>query len=233
MRVSRSTFNRGQLRLVVAMAAAALCSGAACSSGLSYKVDDSAMDTVPASERMAVFDARKDLEIAQGERRTAETQLAGLDHDRDIADKEKQQAQLEVEKAAAEFEASVQAHDQNRNEAAAHAKDVAELGLKAADAKLDWIVQKKAWYKANRSAAEAHVAAAEAKVELEKARVAKSKGIKTADEVDVGKFESQSKDRASDWQSAKKDADSEQKSAQKLEEKWKDLVSQHSKSQGG
>ena len=172
-------------------------------------------------------------EIAQGERRTAETQLEGLVHDRDIADKEKQQAQLEVEKANSEFEASVQAHDQNRNAAASHGKDVADLGLKMADAKLDWIVQKKAWYKANRSAADAHVAAAEAKVELEKARVAKTKGIKTADEVDVGKFESQWKDRSSDWQSAKEDAESEQKSTQKLEEKWKDLVGQHSKSQGG
>jgi hypothetical protein len=233
MSVSRSTSTGGHSRLVVAMAVAASCGGAACSSGLSYKIEDSAMDTVPANERTSVFDARRDLEVAQGERRTAETQLEGLDHDRDIADKEKQQAQLEVEKANAEFEASVQAHDQNRNEAAAHGKDVAELGLKVAEAKLDWIVQKKAWYKANRTAADAHVAAAEAKVELEKARVAKTKGIKTADEVDVGKFESQSKDRSSDWQSAKKDAESEQKSAQKLEEKWKDLVSQHAKSRGG
>ena len=219
--------------MIVAMAAAASCGGAACSSGLSYKVDDSAMDAVPANERMSVFDARRDVEIAQGERRTAENQLEGLEHDRDIADKEKQQAQLEVEKASSEFEASVQAHDQNRNEAAAHGKDVAELGLKAADAKLDWIVQKKAWYKATRNAADAHVAAAQAKVELEKARVAKTAGIKTTDEIDVGKFESQWKDRSSDWQSAKKDVESEQKSAQKLEERWKDLVGQHSKAKGG
>lgn len=233
MSVSTSGSTRAHLRLLVAAAGAALFGGAACSSGLSYKVDDSAMDSVPANQRTSVFDARRDLEIAQGEQRTAGTQLEGLDHDRDIADKEKQQAQLEVEKASSEFEASVQAHDQNRNEAATHGKDVAELGLKAADAKLDWIVQKKAWYKATRNAADAHVAAAQAKVELEKARVAKTAGIKTTDEIDVGKFESQSKDRSSDWQSAKKDAESEQKSAQKLEDRWKDLVGQHSKAKGG
>jgi hypothetical protein len=102
-----------------------------------------------------------------------------------------------------------------------------------AEAKLDWVVQKKAWYKANRNAADAHLAAAEAKVELEKARVAKNKGIKTNDQVDVDKFESQWKDRNSDWQSAKKDTESEQKSAQKLEATWKDLTGQHSKAQGG
>ena len=219
--------------LVVAVAAGTLFSGLACGGGLSYKVDDSAMDNVPSGERMAVFDARRDVEIAQGDRRTAESQLELQDRERDIADKERQQAQLEVEKAAAELDASIQAHDENRHEAAMHGKDVADLGLKAAEAKLDWVTQKKTWYKASRSAADAHVAAAEAKVELEKARVAKQKGIKTNDEIDVGKFESQSKGRSSDWNSAKKDADSEQKSAQKLEEKWKDLVSQHAKAQGG
>jgi hypothetical protein len=123
--------------------------------------------------------------------------------------------------------------DGNRHEAATHGKDVADLGMRMAEAKLDWVVQKKAWYKANRNAADAHLAAAEAKVELEKARVAKNKGIKTTDDVDVGKFESQWKDRNSDWKSSQKDAESEQKSAQKLEATWKDLVSQHAKSQGG
>jgi hypothetical protein len=224
---------REQLGLIFVMAAGTLFGGVVCGGGLSYKVDDAAMDNVPSQERQGVFDARRDVEIAQGEQRTALSQLDAIDRDRDIADKERQQAQLEVEKANAEAEAAVQAKDGNRHEAAMHGKDVADLGLKMAEAKLDWIVQKKTWYKANRSAADTHLAAAEAKVELEKARVAKNKGIKTTDDVDVGKFESQWKDRNSDWQSAKKDADSEQKSAQKLEATWKDLVSQHGKAQGG
>jgi len=232
MSLFRSAFTRRHLSLVVAVASGTLL-GAACSSGLSYKVDDSAMDNVPSGERTAVFDARRDVEIAQGEQRTALSQLDAVDRERDIADKERQQAQLEVEKANAEVEAAIQAKDGNRHEAAMHGRDVAELGIKVAEAKLDWIVQKKTWYKANRNAADAHLAAAEAKVELEKARVAKSRGIKTTDDIDVGKFESQWKSRNSDWQSAKRDTDSEQKSAQKLEATWKDLVSQHSKAQGG
>jgi hypothetical protein len=226
---------RAILRAILGVAFGALvCGGAAgCSTGMSYKVDDAALDQVPSGERQAVFDARRDVEVAQGERRTADSQLDSLERDRDIADKEKQQAQLEIEKTNAELEAAVQARDENRHASANHNKEVSELGMKAADAKLDWLAQKKSWLKDARTAAERHIAAAEAKVELEKAKVAKQKGIKPSDDFDVGRFESQWKDKSSDWDSARKDAESDEKSTKKMEEKWHDLVSQHAKSQNG
>ncbi|HET6149130.1 MAG TPA: hypothetical protein VFH68_16450 [Polyangia bacterium] len=223
----------GQVAVALCVAAGTLFSGAFCGGGLSYKVDEATLDAVPPGERQAVFDARRDVEIAQGEKRTAANLLESLERDRDIADKEKRQAELEVEKANSELEAAVQAKDENRHAAANHGKEVAALGLKATEAKLDWLAQKKDWLKATRTAAEAHLAAAEARVEFEKAKVAKQKGLKPSDDFDVGKFESQWKDKSSDWESAKKDAESEEKSAKKMQEKWQDLVSQHSKSKGG
>ena len=231
MRLPR--IDAGQVGIAFLVAAGTLFGGAFCGGGLSYKVDDATLDAVPSSERQGVFDARRDVEIAQGEKRTAVNLLDSLERDRDIADKERQQAQLEVEKTSAELEAAVQAKDENRHAAANHGKEVAALGLKAADAKLDWLAQKKTWLKETQTAAEKHIAAAEARVEFEKAKVAKQKGLKPSDDFDLGKFESQSKDKTSDWESAKKDAESEEKSAKSQQEKWQDLVSQHSKSQGG
>jgi chromosome segregation ATPase len=219
--------------MVAAISVATIFSGMLCGGGLSYKVDDSALDAVPTADRQAVFDARRDVEVAQGERRTADNQLSNVERERDIADKEKQQAQLEIEKTVAEQEAAVQAHDENRHNAANHAKEVADLGMKAAEGKLNWLSQKRDWLKDMRTAADRHVAAAEARVELEKAKVAKQKGLKPSDDFDVAKFESQWKDKNSDWDSARKTAESDQKDTKKAEEKWQDLVSQYAKSKGG
>src|SRR5258706_11895429 len=88
---------------------------AGCGGGMKYKVDDGALDSVSAGERQGVFNAQNEVEVARSEQRNADKQLELFQHDRDIAGKEKQQAQLEVEKAGAEVEASVQSRDENRN----------------------------------------------------------------------------------------------------------------------
>jgi hypothetical protein len=203
-----------------------------CGGGLSYKMDDGALDAVPATERQGVFDARRDVEVAQGEKRTAENQLESLSRDTDIADKERQQAKLEVEKVGAELESAIQSHDENRHNSANHAKEVAELGLKAAEAKMDWLSQRKDWLKQTRSTAQAHIDAAEARVEFEKAKVAKQKGLKPSDDFDAAKFESQWRDKNAEYESSKKDVQSEERKTKELETKWQDLVNQQSKAKG-
>src|SRR5262252_5141052 len=113
-----------------------------CSSGLKYKVDDAALDSVSAGEKQGVFSAKNDIEVANSEARTAQSQLEALDRDRDVAKNEKKQADLEVEKAATEEESAVAARDENRHNAAKHGKEVANFGVKVAEAKLDWLEQK-------------------------------------------------------------------------------------------
>ncbi|HET6282648.1 MAG TPA: hypothetical protein VFH73_16910 [Polyangia bacterium] len=73
-----------------------------CGGGLKYRVEDSAMDNVPAGERTALAAARQDFERAQGEKKLLEHQRDPLDHDRDLAEKERQQIQLDVDRAIAE-----------------------------------------------------------------------------------------------------------------------------------
>jgi hypothetical protein len=205
---------------------------AGCSSGLKYKVDDAALDSVSSGEKQGVFAAKNDIEVARSEQRNAQSKLDALDKDRDIAKNEKKQADLEVEKSVTEEEAAVAARDENRHNAAKHGKDVANLGVKVAEAKLDWLDKKEDALKAERAAAEAHQKAAEAKAELEKARLAQQKNIKPSSDFSVGDYESQWKDKNSDWESAKKDAESEQKKAADREQKWKEMVAQHQKLRG-
>ena len=56
--------NCGPFGVVVVVVAGTMFGGIVCGGGLSYKVDDATLDAVPSSERQAVFDARRDVEIA-------------------------------------------------------------------------------------------------------------------------------------------------------------------------
>src|SRR6185436_20933966 len=168
MRPMRTQASILMVSLVVSLAACG-------SSGLKYKVDDGAMDSVPSGERQAVFTAQNELEIAKSETRTAQSQLDALERDRDIAKTEREQAKLEVEKAAAEVEAAVAQRNENLAAKAKHNKDAADVGVKVAELKLEWIDEKETWLKATRTAGDKHAVAAQAKVELEKARVAQKK----------------------------------------------------------
>jgi hypothetical protein len=205
---------------------------AGCAGGLKYKVDDGALDAVPSGDRQTVFVAQNEVEVARSEQRNAAKLLEAFDLERDVARKEKTQAELAAEKASAEQEAAVRSRSENNANAARHNKEVADLGVKAAELKLDWLSGKLDWLKAVRTAAEAHQAAAEAKVELEKAKVAQEKGIKAGDDFAVSNYEGQWKDRNEDWESAKKAAASEENRAKEREKKWQDLVSQQSKMKG-
>lgn len=205
---------------------------AGCGGGLKYTIDDATLDPVPPGDRQGVFEARKEAEIAEGERRTANSALESLERDTDVAGKEKEQAQLEIEKAISEQEGAKASRDENQANAAAHNKDVADLGVKVVEAKLDWLSEKKDWLKQVRRAAESHVEAAKAKVEFEKAKVAQQKGIKPSGDFDASNYEGQWKSKNSDWQSEKKDAESEEKDAKKKEEHWRDLATQFQKLKG-
>jgi hypothetical protein len=139
---------------------------------------------------------------------------------------------LEIEKANAAQESAIQQRNENLSAAAHHNRDAADLGVKVAEQKLEWLDDKKDWLKAARDAAEAHVAAAQAKVEFEKAKLAQQKGIKPDGDFSVGNYEDQWKDRDGDWQSAKKKASSAEKDAKSSEKKWQDLAAQHQKMKG-
>lgn len=200
-----------------------------CGGGLKYRLDEGTLDTVPPSERQAIYNAQNDVEIARSEQRNADKQIELFEHDRDIARKEKEQAELEVEKANAEAEAAIQARSESRHNAALKSREIAEVGVKAAALKLAWLDQKRDWLKAVKQVADAHRSAAEAKVELEKARLAKEKNIKTDGNFSLANYETQWKSRTQAWEDAKTNAAARENKAKDGEKKYQDLLSQQNK----
>jgi uncharacterized protein (DUF3084 family) len=117
----------------------ALLGIAGCGGSLKYTVDDSALDALPSGDKSGVFAAQNEVEVARSEQRTAKTQMEELDRTRAVAKNEKDQAALEVEKAGTEQESANAAHDENRANASRHGKEIADMGVKVADSKLEWL----------------------------------------------------------------------------------------------
>jgi len=97
---------------------------------------------------------------------------------------------------------------------------VAELGVKAADAKVDWLNKKRKWIKSQRDAADDHFAASDARLELEKAKLAQQKGIKPSKDFDVMNFETDNLKKQQQYSSSRMDADKMQADVDRLERDW-------------
>src|SRR5262249_36853226 len=159
-------------RCAAALASALFAGFLACGGGAKYKVDDVALAQVPVEEKQPIFQAENEVSVAKSEQVKALADAQSVDHDLDIADKEQEQAKLERQKGKLERDAADKAHDVNRVGQADGELKIAELGEKAADAKVDWLSRKKKWHKMQADAAEEHIGAAQARVELEKAQLA-------------------------------------------------------------
>ena len=206
---------------------------AGCGGGLKYTVDDSSLDAVPAGERQDVFAAQNDVEIARSEQRTAKSQLeAAGARSFDVAKNEKNQADLEVEKAPTEQEGANASHDENRANASRHGKEVADLGVKAAQAKLDWLDEKEDWLKAASQRRRRASGCGAGQGGARKSQARQAKGIKPSGDFSVDNYQDQWKDKNDDWQSAKKKADSEEKDTKEREEKWKSVSAEQGKMKG-
>lgn len=196
--------------------------------GAKYKVDDVALASIPVAEKQAIFAAENEISVAKSEQAKALADAAGCDHDLDIADKEQDQAKLETQKAKLESDAAEKSHDMNRVSGASRELKIADVGERAASAKVDWLSRKKKWDKALASVAEYHIAVAQSKVELEKARLAAAKGIKPSDDFKLDNFAGDYAKRTKEWQDEKKEADGMHAQVDKFEKTYNDLKAQYS-----
>jgi outer membrane protein TolC len=94
------------------------------------------------------------------------------------------------------------------------------MGVKSADAKVDWLNKKRKWIKAVRDAAEDHYAAADSRCELEKAKLAQQKGIKPSDDFNVMNFETDNLKKQQKYSESRMDADKMQADVDRLERDW-------------
>jgi hypothetical protein len=199
---------------------------AACGGGPKYKIDDAALAQIPVQEKQGVMGAQTEQNQAKEEYRQAEAMVNQTDRDLDIAENELKSAKLSLDTAKLNLKSAEQSGDVNRKNAAERDIHVAEMGVKASDAKVDFLSKKKKWWKRNRDAAEAHQSAADSRVELEKAKLAEAKGIKPSADFSVMNFETESLEKSRKYSEAKLDADKLKPDVDDLERKYQMMSDQ-------
>jgi hypothetical protein len=192
---------------------AAACGG----SGAKYHVNDNALATASVQEKQGVLAAQQEKEVAKTEQAKAEADLKNIENEVDIAENEYKTAKLQLENAKTTAKMGEQSGDANRKAQGTHDVRVAELGVKSADAKVDWLSKKRKWIKAQRDAADDHYAAADSRLELEKAKLAQQKGIKPSDDFNVMNFETDNLKKQQKYSESRMDADKMQADVDRLE----------------
>jgi hypothetical protein len=205
-----------QRSLAVALLFVAACGG----HSAKYKVDEVVLAQVPINEKQAVFDAQNEVTVAKSEKAKADADADVTGKEIRVAEAERDQAKLEVDKWKIERDMALKARDDNRSRAAVDRERVAELGKRAADAKVDTLGARRSWQRAMADQADAHIDSAVSRVELEKAKIAVAKGITPSKDFDAGRF-------AKDYESRVRRLDEARVNADKKREKLDRAVADH------
>lgn len=204
----------------------------ACGGGLKYHIDDATLAGVPAAEQQGVLAAKGEVDQATTESANARAAVGVDDRDVSVAESEYGQAKLEVDKAEAEAKLAEQSKDLNRTQAATAQVKTARLGKQAADAKVDWLKQRRKANRATLEAAERHLLVAQAHLEQEKARLAQQKGIRPSQDFSVLNFDQQVLTAQGKWDQARVEADRQRLSATQAEAKYNSISAQYGQARG-
>ena len=140
-------------------------------------------------EKQGILAAQQEKEVAKTEQQKAEADLKNIDNELSVAENDYKAAKLQLDTAKLNVKSGRAVGRRHPQGQSTHDVKIAELGVKASDAKVDWLNKKRKWIKAQRDAADDHFAAADSRLELEKAKLAQQKGIKPSDDFNVMNFE--------------------------------------------
>lgn len=199
--------------LAGAMAGAVGCGGG----GAKYHVNDNALAGASVQEKQGVLAAQQEKEVAKTEQSKAEADLRGIETELDLAENEYKTTKLQLDSAKLNQKAVEQSGDVTKKQQVVNDTRVAQLGVKSADAKVDWLSKKRKWIKAQRDAADAHYAAADSRLELEKAKLAQQKGIKPSDDFNLMNFETDNMKKQQTYSEARMDADKMQADVDRMQ----------------
>jgi hypothetical protein len=201
--------------------------GFGCSSGPKYKIDDNVLASASTDEKRGMLAAQSDLNVAKAEQAQAKNELATAERDLDISENEYKTAKLQKDTAKLQLEGAKASGDLNRKNQAERDLHIAEMGVKASDAKVDWMEKKVKWLKKTRDAADYHVASAAARYELEKAKLVQSKGIRPSADFQIMNFETQDLENSKKYSESRLDADKRKADVLDLERKYVALNEQY------
>ena len=190
-------------KLILSILLCAGCGGG----GSKYKVDDQSIAAVSMEDKKGVFQAQTEYNQAKGELDNARANERNVSTELDVAENEYKTAKLQLDTAKLNQKSAELSGDMNKKNTAGRDLRVAELGVKAGDAKVDWLSKKRKWYKRSEDAAEYHVAACDSRYELEKAKLASAKGIKPSQDFDLMNFETDNMQKQQKYSESKMDAD--------------------------
>lgn len=205
-------------RLAPALLPAALLLGGCAGHSARYKVDDVVLAQVPVEEKQAIFTAENDVAVARSEKQKVESELATTHDELGRARKERELAVLEIDKAKVEAKIGESLKDAAHIQRAGEMRRVADIGKRAADAKVEMLEDKKRFQEAVGAQADAHLDAALSLVELEKAKLAVAKNITPSKDFDAAKF-------ATDYDQRVKRQDERRVEADRKREKYERAVS--------
>jgi outer membrane protein TolC len=188
--------------------------------GAKYRVDDASLAQVSMQDKQPVFVAQTERDQAKAEQQKAQADLKQVSNDLDIAENDYKSNKLALDTAKLNQKNADLSGDVNRKNQASRDLHVAELGVKAADAKVDWLSRKRKWLKACADAAEEHWAAADSRLEYEKAKLAQSKGIRPSQDFNVINFETDNLKKQTKYSEARMDADKHRADVENLERQW-------------
>ncbi len=190
---------------------------------LDYEFDDRHIARVSTADKRAVLDAQSDYAAAVMERANAETQLEDVETTLRVAKNEREQAALQASSAQSEMEAADRSSDQNRIEQATINLDAAELALRAAEARVEYVERHQEALEAYYIFRAESAYAQQARYEYAKARVAEAHGIRP-EGFDYAAYEEQARTRARLAKEAESAARSARRQAEDMRDNWENLV---------
>jgi hypothetical protein len=218
--------------LVVAAALAASCGGG--ESGptpLRFGIDDFHIAAVPVEAKGAVISTKQEYDVAQMERAKTQADLDDVRTKLQVARNEAASAELTRKSAETEKNAAVRTAnltDQNNAQRLLHN---AELGKRAADAKVDWMVARAQHLAKVLRWRDYEILAREAKWQLEKARIAQQNNIRPAG-FDEPNFERQYQERSDAAARKRSEADNDRQRVSDKERDWQQKQQQFDQVRG-
>lgn len=158
--------------LVLAVAALA-----ACGSDPRLRVDGSVLERITIENKLLLFDAENELDIALDDRDRAEEALAAIRADRKTVGRRRERARRDL--------------DLFRDKGDADRARIAELRIAETEARLGYLEARKRAAKLRLERAERDLVTARARFELAKARLVHRNNVPGADDIDVAAFEAQ------------------------------------------
>ena len=209
------------------------CGGSTASgpSPLRHTIEDRFLAAVPPTEQTAILEAKKELDLAGMERAKAEADLEDSDTKLNIAHNEAGQAKLAQKSAQAEKLAADKSADLTRKNNADREERTAELGCRAADAKVEFLKAKQKWLQKQVGLTRYREVAKEAKWQLEKARLASAKNIQPEGFV-LGNFQDQAADRADVLQRQQSSVDQVKQVADEKQKVWESAKQEYLAAKG-